>query len=132
MKPKILVVDDDVDSWKLLSTVLQHHNFYAVRAADGMQAIGAVRLHEPQAILLDLGLPGGDGFLILERLKSNRLLSHIPVIVVSARARQEAEEKARMLGAAAYVEKPLKLEEFIAILQSVLAAPDVVLPGMTR
>jgi two-component system KDP operon response regulator KdpE len=122
MKPTILVIDDGIDSWNLLSTALRTHGAYPVWAADGMQAIGAVRRHQPDVILLDLGLPGGDGFLVLERLKGNRLLSHIPVIVVTGRARQEAEEKAKKLGAAAYVEKPIKMEELMATLQTALAA----------
>ena len=61
MKSKILIIDDDVDSWHLLSTILQTHDFHPVWAADGMQAIAAARLHQPQAILLDLEMPGGMG-----------------------------------------------------------------------
>ena len=132
MKPKILIIDDSVDSWHLLSTILQTHNFYPVWAADGMQAVAAARLHHPQAILLDLGLPGGDGFLVLERLKNNRLLSDIPVIVVTVRDRQEAEEKARRLGAAAYVPKPVQVDALMTSLQTVLAARDGVPAGETR
>ena len=128
----ILIVDDDIDSWNLLSTILRTHNFNAVWAADGMQAISAARLHHPQAILLDIEMPGGDGFLVLERLKSNRLLSHIPVIVVTIRARQEAEEKARRLGAADYVLKPVQADVLMASLQTVLATPDGVPAGETR
>jgi CheY-like chemotaxis protein len=97
-----------------------------------MQAIAAARLHFPEAILLDLGLPGGDGFLVLERLKHNQLLSDIPVIVVTSRDRQEAEEKARHLGAAAYVSKPVQAEALMATLQTVLAAQDRVPAGKTR
>ena len=77
-------------------------------------------------------MPGGDGFLVLERLKSNRLLSHIPVIVVTIRARQEAEEKARRLGAADYVLKPVQADVLMASLQTVLATPDGVPAGETR
>lgn len=57
--------------------------------------------HQPQAILLDLGMPGGDELVVLERLKRNHLLSHIPVIVVTVRDRQDAEEQTRGLGAVA-------------------------------
>ena len=124
VRPKILIVDDSVDSWNLLSTIVKSHDFYPVWAADGMQAMAGARFHHPQAILLDLGLPGGDGFLVLERLKHNRLLSDIPVIVVTGRDRQEAEEKARHLGAAAYVSKPVQVDELMASLQSVLATQD--------
>lgn len=122
MKPKILIIDDGVDSWHLLSTALKAHNYFPIWAADGMQAVSAARLHQPQVILLDLGLPGGDGFYVLERLKSNRLLSDIPVIVVTARDPQEAEDRARILGAVAYVQKPIKIERLMASLETVLTA----------
>jgi putative two-component system response regulator len=124
MKPKILIIDDNVDSWHLLSTILQTHNFNPVWAADGMQAIAAARLHQPRAILLDLGMPGGDGLLVLERLKSNRLLSHIPVIVVTARDRQETEEQTRRLGAVDYISKPIQADALMTSLETVLATSD--------
>jgi DNA-binding response OmpR family regulator len=124
VKSKILIIDDDVDSWRLLSTILKTHDFHPVWAADGLQAIAAARLHQPQAILLDLGLPGGDGFVVLERLKSNQLLSQIPVIVVTSRDRQEAEEQTRRLGAAAYLQKPIHDEALIASLRIALATPN--------
>ena len=131
MKPTILIIDDGVDSWNLLSTVLKTHDYYPVWAADGMQAICAARRHEPRAILLDLGLPGSDGFYVLERLKSNRTLSDIPVIVVTVRAPQEAEQKAQRLGAVGYVQKPINVDELMTSLQQVLAARDGVPAGET-
>jgi two-component system cell cycle response regulator DivK len=130
VKPKILIIDESVDSYHLLSTILQTHNFFPVWAADGMQAMAAARFHHPQAILLDIGLPGGDGFVVLERLKSNRLLSDIPVIVVTVRDRQEVEEKARRLGAAAYLSKPIQVDALMESLQSVLATQEGVLAGV--
>ena len=131
MKPKILIIDESVDSYHLLSTILQAHNFFPVWAADGMQAMAAARFHHPQAILLDIGLPGGDGFVVLERLKSNSLLSYIPVIVVTVRDRQEVEEKARCLGAAAYISKPIQVDALMESLQSVLATQEGVPVGVT-
>ena len=120
MRPKILIVDDSVDSWNLLSTIVKSHDFYPVWAADGMQAMAAARFHQPQAILLDLGLPDVDGLLILQRLKNDHSLRDIPVIVVTVRDRQEAEEKARQLGAVAYVSKPVQADELMASIQTVL------------
>jgi CheY-like chemotaxis protein len=73
-----------------------------------------------------------DGFAVLERLKSNRVMSDIPVIVVTVRARQEAEEKARRLGAAAYVSKPIQVDALMASLRTVLATRDGVPAGVTR
>jgi CheY-like chemotaxis protein len=124
VNPKILIIDDDVDSWRLLRTILESHHFQPVWAADGMQAIAAARLHQPRAILLDLGMPGGDGLVVLERLKNNRLLSHIPVIVVTVRDRQDAEEQTRRLGAVAYLQKPIHDNALMETLRTVLATPD--------
>ena len=124
MRPKILIVDDSVDSWNLLSTIVKSHDFYPVWAADEMQAMAAARFHKPQAILLDLGLPDVDGLLILERLKNDHFLRDIPVIVITIRARQKAEEKARQLGAIAYVSKPVQSDELMASIQTVFAAQD--------
>jgi putative two-component system response regulator len=132
VKPTILIIDDSVDTWHLLRTTLQTYNFYPVWAADGTQAMAAARFHHPQAILLDLELPDVDGFAVLERLKSNRVMSDIPVIVVTVRARQEAEEKARRLGAAAYVSKPIQVDALMASLRTVLATRDGVPAGVTR
>jgi len=121
---QILIIDDDLDSWRLLSTILRTHDLDPLWAADGMQAIAAARRYQPSAILLDLGMPGGDGLLVLERLKSNRLLSHIPVIVVTARDQQEAEEQTRRLGAVDYVSKPIQADALMASLRTVLGTSD--------
>ena len=72
METKILIVDDAVDSWNLLSSILRTHHVHPIRAADGIRTLSEARKHQPHAILLDLGLPGEDGFVGLERLKGNR------------------------------------------------------------
>lgn len=123
MNSKILIIDDSVESWRLLNTLLKTHHFHPVWAADGVQAIAAARLHQPQAILLDLEMPGGDGLVVLERLKSNRLLSHIPVIIITGCDRQEAEEKTQRLGAVAYLPKPIHENALMETLRTVLATP---------
>lgn len=120
MEPKILVVDDAIDSWRLLSTILRAHHYQPIWAADGVQAVGEARKHLPAAIILDLGLPGGDGFVVLERLKSNTLLSDIPVIVVTARDPDVAEQQSQKSGARAYLQKPVKADTLIATIRGVI------------
>ena len=73
---------------------------------------------------MDLDLPGGDGIVALERLKSNRLVSAIPVIVVTAQNPAAAEEKARECGAFAFLQKPVKANELIAAIQGVLGKQE--------
>jgi len=120
VESKILVVEDDLESWQLLSAILRSHRYRPIRAADGVQAMSEARNQRPAAVLLDLGLPGGDGFVVLERLKGNKLLSSIPVIVVTAQDSQVAESRAMEHGAVAFFQKLVKPDELIATIQGVL------------
>ncbi len=124
MEARILVIDDALDSWNLLSSILRTHRYQPIWAADVIQALSEARKHQPHLILLDLGLPGGDGFVVLERLKSNRLLSAIPVIVVTVQDPALAEQKAREYGAIAFHQKPVKADELIATIQGVLGKQE--------
>ena len=120
METKILIVEDILDRWTLLSSILRTHHFQPIWAADGIQSVSQARKHQPHVILLDLGLPGGNGFVVLERLKQNRLLSAIPVIVVTAQDPAVAEQKAREYGAFAFLQKPVKADALIATIRGAL------------
>ena len=117
---QILTIDDDPEFRLLMSTQLQARNITVVGAADGIQAIIKARGKQPDVILLDLGLPGGDGFLILERLKANKVLSTVPVIVVTARDLKEVEAKAFRAGAAASFQKPVNIDSLLTVIEEVL------------
>ena len=77
---------------------------------------------KPDAILLDLGLPGSSGFLVLERLKSVPALASIPVVIVSAEEQQIAQAKALALGAVAFLQKPVPQRMLIQTIERSLAA----------
>src|SRR3984957_11817419 len=83
----ILIVDDDPDLRLSLHLRLKANHYNVIFAGDGMAAVAEARKHMPDLVILDLGLPAGDGFSVMERLKANDGLSSIPVIVVSARDR---------------------------------------------
>ena len=87
-KPLILVVEDDAPVRNLITTTLKLHDYRFLTAANGDTALIEASSHNPDIILLDLGLPDGDG---IEIIKNVREISKIPIIVVSAR--QEEEEK---------------------------------------
>lgn len=120
MEQKILIVDDHVETWQVLSAILRSGGFRPIWAADAVNAMSEARKQRPHAVLLDLGLPGGDGFIVLERLKANRLLSDIPVIVVTAMEAKATESKALEHGAAAFLQKPVKPDELIATIHAVI------------
>jgi DNA-binding response OmpR family regulator len=120
-KSKILVVDDDPDLVRALRLRLRANNYEIASAADGYAAIATAQKERPDLIVLDLGLPAGDGFVVLQRLQDSDTLSGIPVIVLSARDPQNNEERALKAGAAAFFQKPADNEELLNVIRVSLA-----------
>lgn len=116
-KRKILVIDDDADLVRALRVRLRAHNYEISTAGDGYSAIAAAQKDHPDLIVLDLGLPAGDGFVVLERLQKNDALSSVPVIVLSARDPQDNEARALRAGAAAFFQKPADNEELMNVIR---------------
>lgn len=112
-KPKILVVDDDPDLVRAMRLRLRANNYEVATATDGYSAIASAQKERPSLIILDLGLPVGDGFVVLDRLQNSDALSGIPVIVLSARDPQTNEERALKAGAAAFFQKPADNDELM-------------------
>src|SRR5881275_1935248 len=80
-KAKILIVDDDPDLRRGLNLRLRASHFDTAYATDGFSAIAMAQKERPDLIILDIGLPAGDGFVVLDRLQQSAQLSSIPVIV---------------------------------------------------
>jgi DNA-binding response OmpR family regulator len=102
---KILIIDDDPDMTLGLAIRLQSNGYEVASASDATMALTRVLQEQPGLIILDLALPGGDGFTVLERLRTNSKTALIPVIVLTAKS-QSLEDKALRLGAAAFFQKP--------------------------
>jgi DNA-binding response OmpR family regulator len=132
-RPKILVVDDDPDLLRALRLRLRANNYEVTTASDGYAAIASAQKERPSLIILDLGLPVGDGFVVLDRLQNSDVLSGVPVIVLSARDPQNNEEKALKAGAAAFFQKPADNDELLNVIRVSLgpatAQPTVAWPS---
>src|ERR1700683_2698 len=118
---KILVVDDDPDVRLGLQLRLTANHYDVIFAADGVASIAEARKHMPDLMILDLGLPAGDGFRVLERLKVNEKLSSIPVIVLSGRDRVGNWDRAIKAGAKTFLQKPVANDKLLAVIRLVLA-----------
>ena len=119
-KPKILIVDDDSDLRRALKTLLRANHCDTVQASDGYSAIAVAQKEQPNLIILDLGLPAGDGFVVLERLQNSDALSNIPVIVLTARDPQSNEHKSLQAGATAFFQKPADNNELLDVIRATL------------
>lgn len=95
-------------------------------AADALSGFTEARKHQPDLIILDLGLPAGDGFLVMERLKAATYLSLIPILVVSARDRLATKSRAIKAGAKAFLQKPVDDAVLLAYIRRILDEPSVV------
>jgi DNA-binding response OmpR family regulator len=122
-KKRILIVEDDPDMRLALDVRLKANNYDVIVAADGITGIAQARKHMPVLIILDIGLPAGDGFRTMELLKANESLSLIPVIVLSGRDRNGNMDRALKAGAKAFLQKPVDNAELLAVMRQVLGGP---------
>ncbi|MGD0759749.1 MAG: response regulator [Candidatus Sulfotelmatobacter sp.] len=122
---KILVIEDDADVRLGYNVLLKANHYDTFFAADAMGAIVEARKCMPDVIVLDLGLPAGDGFVVLERLRANMQLQMVPVIVVSGRDLPVNKERVLLLGAKAFVQKPWNDNELLALIGKLAGQPDL-------
>ena len=113
-KPLILVVEDDVAVRNLITTTLRAHDYRFLTAANGESAVLEASSHNPEIVLLDLGLPDMDGVEVIRRIRS---WSNLPIIVLSARSEDTDKIGALDAGADDYLTKPFSVEELPARLR---------------
>ena len=113
-KPLILVVEDDMPIRNLITTTLKAHGYRSITALNGETAILEASSHNPDIMLLDLGLPDIDGVEVIHRVRS---WSNMPIIVISARSEDSDKIKALDAGADDYLTKPFSVEELLARLR---------------
>ncbi len=119
-KPKILIVDDDPDLRRGLNLRLRANHYDTAYATDGFTAMAMAQKEHPDLIILDIGLPAGDGFVVLERLQQVASLSCVPVIVLTARDPQNNRERILKAGATAFFQKPADNAELMSAIHAAL------------
>ena len=117
---KILIVEDDADTRRALNIRLRSHEYETAFAGDAISAVTVARNEAPDLILLDLGLPGGDGFLLMERFETLPELSSVPVVVLTGRDEHPNKRRAEALGAKAFFQKPADNEQLLSRISTIL------------
>jgi len=120
---KVMVVEDDVDMLDVTAYVLRRARFVVVEASDGAQALRRWKADRPDIVVLDLGLPGLDGFEVLRRIRTE---SETPVLVVTGRRDAQDVLRAFNLGTDDFIPKPLEFRELIARIRAVLRRANAV------
>ena len=120
MSKKILLVDDDKDLLYGMKIWLRANGYHVFFATDGTSAIAMAKAQKPDLIIMDIGLPGGDGYMTMARLRTLIPLAHIPILVMSARDATIHEKKALDAGAEAFFQKPFDNRKFLAAIQKAL------------
>ena len=122
-KNTILVVDDNADLRKALSLRLQANGYNVLTAADALSATTTIVKQEPNLVILDLGLPCGDGFVVMERLQKHDRLAQIPVIVLTGRGKANNMDRALRAGATAFFQKPVEDGQLLLAIWKALDVP---------
>ena len=120
--PLIVCADDDADIRELLMFGLGGHGYRVVFAADGTEALRLAESRKPALMILDVAMPGIDGFELTRRLRAGAETSEIPVVLLTARVRDADVQQGYALGADAYITKPFHLDELNREVQRLLAA----------
>jgi CheY-like chemotaxis protein len=118
--PALMVVEDNEPSREALSRRLARRGYHVVAAVDGLQAVELARSVKPDLILMDLGLPGIDGWEATARLKADATTRHIPIIVLSAHAMTSDRAQALAAGADDFDTKPVRFERLLEKIEALL------------
>jgi DNA-binding response OmpR family regulator len=124
-RPRVLLVDDDEDVRHMTRVALGFEGFDVTEAADGTEGLAAVRGDRPDAVVLDVMMPGIDGLDVLRQLREDAALRDLPIVLLTAKAGPNAEQDGWAAGATAYLTKPFTGTALAATLRSLLEGSAV-------
>lgn len=109
----ILHIEDNPDNRVLVRRLLTSASYKVVEAVDAFEAIQRLRQHKPDLILMDINMPGVDGYTLTSKLKTIPSVKNIPIIAITANAMRGDREKTLRAGCDGYIEKPIDIENFL-------------------
>lgn len=118
MSRRVLVVEDQEDNRRIIRDLLTSVGYELIEAPDGLAGVRLAKEHRPDLILMDIQLPGIDGYEATRRIKADPELLAIPIVVVTSYALSGDEQKARAAGCDAYVAKPFSPRQLLATVRA--------------
>ncbi len=114
MSKRVLVVEDQEDNMQIMDDMLSSAGYEVIKAVTGIEGVTIAESHKPDLILMDIMLPGLDGYEATRRIKDNAALRHIPVIAITSYAMDGEENRAEEAGCDAYFAKPVSPRALLA------------------
>ena len=116
--PTILLIDDDHHLLTIMTRILVKYDFEVVIARDGASGLQRARDLQPDLIILDIIMPGMDGFEVAKRLNDDPVIAHIPVMALTAQAMPYGRKMAAAAGVNEFMSKPFRIDELVARVES--------------
>jgi CheY-like chemotaxis protein len=123
-KNKILVVEDEESLLKLESILFTSKGYLVTGVRDGLAALDAIAKSRPDLIVLDVMLPGMDGFELCRTIKGNPKTSNIPVVMLTAKKSSLDLERGKLAGADSYITKPFKSVKVLEVIEGLIGASE--------
>lgn len=115
---KVLLVEDDKDLSKAICMRLASFGYTAIPALDAISAVSEAVKHSPDLTIVDINLPGGDGFTVMERLRATKECATTPSIMITANKQEDLKKKAEAYGASVFLEKPFGASVLLEAIQN--------------
>ncbi len=132
MAEKILIVDDDVNALKLIGYTLHREGYKIIAAQSGQEALVKAREEKPQLVILDIMMPGMDGYEVCRRLRATPQIAHLPVIMLTAKGQVEDKVAGFEAGADDYLTKPVVPTELVARVKALLLRSTYAIPTKAK
>ncbi|HEY41843.1 MAG TPA: response regulator [Dehalococcoidia bacterium] len=121
METKILIIEDDPVGLRYIRFTLEKHGYQVITAGNGLEGLRKARTEEPDLVILDVMLPGMDGYEICHRLRAEPATARLPILMFSARSQDKDKAVGRQVGADDYLTKPAEPSEIIRRVESLLS-----------
>jgi two-component system alkaline phosphatase synthesis response regulator PhoP len=132
MEKKILVIEDDPATSRLVDYSLRHEGYQVITASNGLEGVRKARSESPDLVILDVMLPGMDGFEICHRLRSEPTTAKLPILMFSAKAQEIDRDTGIKVGADDYLTKPSAPAEIVSRVAKLLAKKNKEIPAREK
>lgn len=119
-KPRVLIVEDNVDNYELVRFLLERAGYQTLSAANGAEGVETAKRERPDLVLMDLSMPEMDGWNAAARLKADEKTRHIPIIALTAHALPGDRKRAIDAGCDGYISKPINVASFDKLVAALL------------